>query len=393
MELKPGYKLTEVGIIPEDWRVINLGECLTNKPDYGINAPAVRYLDTLPKYIRITDISDDGYFCPDSPVSVDHPSSNQYFLETGDLVFARTGASVGKSYLYDPYDGNLVFAGFLIRIKPDSEKLLPQYLAYYVQTSPYWNWVALMSMRSGQPGINGNEYSTLPILLPPLHEQRAIADALSEIDAQIATLDDLIAKKRDLKQGAMQELLTGERRLPGYSGEWESISIGEILTYEQPSRYIVQDTEYRENGIPVLTPGKTFVLGYTDELDGIYDNLPVIIFDDFTTASKYVEFPFKVKSSAIKLLTVKDRVASLRFVFEKMQMIQFPLGDHKRYYISEYQFIEIHAPPLEEQTAIAAVLSEMDAEIEALEAELVKTHALKQGMMHELLTGNTRLLR
>ena len=196
-----------------EWEVKRLGECLLGRPDYGINAPAVPYSDRLPSYIRITDISEDGCYLPDPRVSVNDSNSENYYLHEGDLVFARTGASVGKSYLYNPSDGELVFAGFLIRVSPDNSKLISSFLAACVKTSTYWDWVRLMSMRSGQPGINGNEYAQLPLWLPPLPEQTAIATILSDMDAEIATLEARRDKSRAIKQGMMQELLTGKTRL------------------------------------------------------------------------------------------------------------------------------------------------------------------------------------
>ncbi|MBF0220510.1 MAG: type I restriction endonuclease subunit S, partial [Gammaproteobacteria bacterium] len=125
---------------------------------------------------------------------------------------------------------------------------------------------------------------------------------------------------------------------------------------------------------------------------GVYHNLPVIIFDDFTTDFKYVDFPFKVKLSAIKILKTCNAEVDLKFIFERMRLIKFPLGEHKRYYISEYQIIQLPTPKLYEQTAIATVLSDMDSEIAALEQRRNKTQAIKQAMMQELLTGKTRLV-
>ncbi|WOE79962.1 restriction endonuclease subunit S [Pseudomonas protegens] len=196
-----------------EWEVKRLGDCLLTKPDYGINAPAVAYSDALPTYIRITDINDDGYFAPLPKVSVDSPMSCDYLLEEGDVVFARTGASVGKSYRYRTDDGLLVFAGFLIRVRPNQEKLTPAFLAASVTTESYWNWVRLMSMRSGQPGINSNEYANLPLLLPNINEQTAIATILSDMDTELAALEARRDKARLIKQGMMQELLTGRIRL------------------------------------------------------------------------------------------------------------------------------------------------------------------------------------
>lgn len=197
----------------DEWEVTRLGECLLSRPDYGINAAAVPFSDKLPRYIRITDISEHGHFCSTPRVCVNAPSADQYYLREGDLVFARTGASVGKSYLYEPRDGELVFAGFLIRVRPHPKRLNSAYLAAYASTKPYWNWVHLMSMRSGQPGINGNEYAQLPLSLPPLLEQTAIAAVLTEMDAELSALETRREKTRALKQGMMQELLTGRTRL------------------------------------------------------------------------------------------------------------------------------------------------------------------------------------
>jgi type I restriction enzyme, S subunit len=196
-----------------EWDVKRLGECLLARPDYGINAAAVPFSDRLPAYIRITDISENGKFSPVPVVSVAHPYASWYYLNEGDLVFARTGASVGKSYLYDKCDGPLVFAGFLIRVCPNPSLVISAYLSYCVKTGAYWDWVRLMSMRSGQPGINGAEYAQLPLRLPTLPEQTAIAAVLSDMDDEIAALEVRRDKTRALKQGMMQELLTGNIRL------------------------------------------------------------------------------------------------------------------------------------------------------------------------------------
>ena len=140
----------------------------------------------------------------------------------------------------------------------------------------------------------------------------------------------------------------------------------------------------------MLTAGKTFILGYTNEVEGIYASHPVIIFDDFTTASQYVDFDFKAKSSAMKILSARPGV-DLRFAYERMKLIEFPLGDHKRYWISEYSKQEIEVPSQKEQTAISHVIADADRELALLELRLTKARALKQGMMQELLTGRTRL--
>jgi len=169
---------------------------------------------------------------------------------------------------------------------------------------------------------------------------------------------------------------------------WKSVRLGEVLKYEQPYKYIVKNTQYEETGIPVLTAGKTFILGFTVEEDGIYTNLPVIIFDDFTTESKYIDFPFKVKSSAMKFLKKKDNNIVLKFVFENMQLFRFPSlgGDHKRRWISEFQYFQVPLPPLTEQQKIAEILETIDETIEKTDEIIEKYKRIKQGLMQDLLT-------
>ena len=197
----------------EGWVVRKLGEVLSKNPDYGINAAAVEFDDTLPTYLRITDISEEGKYLSENKVSVDNNLSNAFYLEDDDIVFARTGASVGKTYLYNKNDGKLVFAGFLIRVKVNLEIIISKYLFYITQTKSYWSWVLANSMRSGQPGLNSNELKSFKILLPPLEEQTRIATILSDMDAEIAALETKLEKYRQVKLGMMQELLTGKIRL------------------------------------------------------------------------------------------------------------------------------------------------------------------------------------
>ena len=169
-------------------------------------------------------------------------------------------------------------------------------------------------------------------------------------------------------------------------GEWELRSLAEILNYEQPGAYIVNDTNYKKTGTPVLTANKGFILGYTDESYGVYNDLPVIIFDDFTTDKKFVNFPFKVKSSAIKLLTLKNKNRDdLKFIFECMKNIKFEEKEHKRYYISTYQNIKILVPKsTQEQKKIADCFVSIDKKIDATKRKLEQLKEHKNGLMQRL---------
>ena len=149
--------------------------------------------------------------------------------------------------------------------------------------------------------------------------------------------------------------------------------LGELLTYEQPTAYIVESTEYDDSfSIPVLTAGKSFILGYTNETEGIFNKLPVIIFDDFTTATQYVNFPFKVKSSAMKILHINTELVLPKYIYYRMQIIQFDHSTHKRYWIQQYSKLKVIIPPLPEQERIVARIEELFSQLDA-GSEMLKT--------------------
>ena len=208
-ETVPRLRFPEFEDAP-DWGEVTLGTLLDRPPDYGVNAAAVPFSEKLPTYIRITDINDDGQFAPRARVSVDIDATDEQYLEDGDIVLARTGASVGKSYRYREEDGPLVYAGFLIRVRPNPERLLSQFIAAYLSTWSYWDWVRLTSARSGQPGINATEYASIRLPLPPakrtLAEQQKIADCLGSLDDLIAAEGRKLETLRQHKQGLMQQL-------------------------------------------------------------------------------------------------------------------------------------------------------------------------------------------
>ncbi|MDD4029704.1 MAG: restriction endonuclease subunit S [Caldisericia bacterium] len=165
---------------------------------------------------------------------------------------------------------------------------------------------------------------------------------------------------------------------------WQIKKIKDLLDFEQPTKYIVESSSYTPDGkTPVLTANKSFVLGYTNETDGIYTDTPAIIFDDFTTDSKYVDFSFKVKSSAIKILKNRDEDTDLKFVYEIMKSFNFPIANHKRHYISQYQELEIVIPSKKEQKKIADILSSIDSEINKIENLINTDEKLKIGLMQD----------
>lgn len=385
-----GYKLTEVGLIPEEWEVKRLGECLASTPRYGINAAAVPYSDRLPVYIRITDISTDGRFSPEKLVSVDNTQASNYYLLDGDIVLARTGASVGKSYKYDTSDGPLVFAGFLILIRPNPTKLVSGYISSYLSTKKYWDWVGLMSMRSGQPGINGKEYSQLPLPIPSISEQREISITLFEIDYLIKNLDKIIAKKRDIQQAVMQQLLTGQRRLPGFSGEWQMKILGEVCKITTGKKDVNEGNPSGQYPFFTCARDHTYSDHYSFDCEAILvagngevGNLNYY-FGKFEAYQRtYVLYEFYANTNYIWHALKFGLAASLG-----IGKIGSSIPYIKK---SDLTNFELPLPAPEEQAAIAATISDMSAELSALEARREKARQLKQGMMQELLTGRIRL--
>ena len=389
--VRAGYKETEIGILPEDWGVKKIGEftdCTaggtpsTRIPEYwGGIIPWMSSGELHLRLVkdvegRITEIGLQNSSTKIIPV-------NCILIGLAGQGKTRGTVAINKIELCTNQSIAAVFP---------NDHFVYAYLFYNLQ-SRYEGLRSISTGDGGRGGLNLRIIRNIDVPFPKKEEQRAIATALSDVDALLSALDKLIAKKRAIKTATMQQLLTGKSRLPGFSGEWREKELRELLVYERPDKYIVQDTEYSDQGnAPVLTANKSFILGYTHEDFGILEDLPVIIFDDFTIDNKYVNFPFKVKSSAIKILKEKHENVNLHFVFERMQLIRFPLGNHKRYYIAEYQNIKLAVPEYDEQNAIASVFEDLDAEISKLETRRAKTQSIKEGMMQELLTGRTRLI-
>ena len=214
------------------------------------------------------------------------------------------------------------------------------------------------SDQSAQPGLAVNKLLKLKVLLPPISEQKKIAKLLSLLDERIATQNKIIDKLQSLIKGIRNDVFGKLRKNIGFNAV-----VGNVLDYEQPQSYIVEDTEYTNEGTPVLTANKAFVLGYTLETDGIYDKGDCIIFDDFTLDCKYVDFPFKVKSSAIKILTAKNKEL-LRYTFEFLKYLDLSTEEHKRHYIAETQNQEFILPTEQIVKTIAHIFSTLSLRME-----------------------------
>ena len=239
-----------------------------------------------------------------------------------------------------------------------SKKCNVDFLYYLIQTKK--KDLIRKSCGSTFLEISANEVRKIQVSVPSDVEQQKIAELLSLIDERIATQNKIIEDLKKLKSAIrkkMFSLLKDE-----YT---ESFEINQLLYYEQPTAYIVANDEYSTDTslTPVLTANKGFILGYTDEKFGIYQKGECIIFDDFTMDAKYVSFPFKVKSSAIKILTAKPNV-NLRFMFEYLSYWEFKSEEHKRHYISEIASLVIELPSKERQSIIASLMTSLNSKLD-----------------------------
>ena len=299
---------------------------------------------------------------------------------------ALTGATLGKTSIVNTDE--LLLQNYRVGNFYNNPNYSKNYIYYLLQSKFIQKTINKLVNEAAQPNLGKGDFDKFIVPIPPtITEQNEITTALIDADSLISNLKKLIEKKKNIKQGLMQQLLKPKKG-------WVVKKLGDFLDYEQPTNYLVSNTEYDDfNQIPVLTAGKTFVLGYTNEEHGIFKNLPVIIFDDFTTSVKYVNFPFKAKSSAMKMLIPKNKNVNLRFIYELMQQIKYIPGDHKRHWIAEYSQMEIIVPSTKkEQDDIATILYDMNNELDLLEKKLSKNNLIKNGMMQNLLTGKIRLV-
>lgn len=411
MEVKPGWKQSEVGTIPESWEVVPLGR-LVSSVEYGSSSKSKP--DGQVPVLRMGNLQGGRIMWDDLVYSDDEREIAKYSLKVGDVLFNRTNTIdlVGKTSLYDGRRP-AIFAGYLIRINVINGVLDSRFLNYILNTEfSRRHSSKVLSIAVGQANINGQKLKTYPIPLPPTKaEQEAIGDALSDADALIESLEQLLVKKRDIKQGAMQDLLTGKKRLPGFNAEWEKKKLREIgetligLTYK-PS-------EIKEDGVLVLRSSniKDGVLRFEDN-----------VFVDTDIPERIMVTPgdilICVRNGSRELIgkcaKIDERAVGMtfgafmsvfrtpfhRYVFHQFQsdVIKRQINQHLGATINQItnkslNSFEIPIPPTEmEQIAIADVLSDMDAEVAAIEIKLTKARQIKQGMMQELLTGRIRLV-
>ena len=215
-----------------EWKEYKLGDLtIDGKGSYGIAAPAVEYDANKYTYLRITDINDDGTINKNGLKSVDDKNASNYLLKPNDIVFARTGASVGRSYFYDGRDGELVYAGFLIKYSLDSTKVNPKLLKFYTHSQVYYDWIQTVDNGATRGNINAQTYASMPVLLPDRNKQDEIVSILSSLDDKI----DLLNRENATLE-AMAETLFRQWFIEEVKEDWEEGKLGEICEYAKERR-------------------------------------------------------------------------------------------------------------------------------------------------------------
>lgn len=412
--VRPGYKQTEVGEIPEDWDVVPIGLLGSFAKGQGIRKdeaasgeiPCVRYGEIYTHH-------NDHVQAFNSFISADVAKSSKR-LKKGDLLFAGSGETkeeIGKCVAF--LDDVEAYAGgdivILSPVKGDSS-----FFGYLFNAPVIARQKASKGQGDAVVHISATALSSVKIPLPPTKtEQEAIAGALSDVDALIEALEQLIAKKRRLKQGTMQELLTGRKRLPGFGGEWKEKRLGEVAIFYK-GRDLPKSALEADGKEPCIHYGELFtrysetireIISYTNTSDGTFRSVA----NDVLMPTSDVTPRGLAKASCVRIngvilggdiLVIRSDTKlilgsflSYLIRYEEKQVLQLVTGSTVFHlYGTDMKKFTFFMPPLPEQTAIAAILSDMDAEIAALERQLAKARGIKQGVMQELLTGRIRLV-
>jgi type I restriction enzyme, S subunit len=427
MNVKPGYKQTEMGVIPVDWKVSPLG---TLSQTSSGTTPARALYDRYYKngaiaWVKTLDLRNTELFATSERVTeLALKETCLRIYPVGTVLIAMYGGfqQIGRTGLLRiPAAVNQAITAIQLKGGALVSEYLLGTLNHRVE---YWRTVASSSRKD--PNISSQDIRNFPIAYPQPPEQRAIAEALSDVDALLGALDRLIAKKRDLKQAAMQQLLTGQTRLPGFHGEWEVKTLGDLFDFS--GGYSASRDQLSKEGHCYLHYGdihgatKAFVDVRAEYQDIPKLNIPLkrvsskskledgdVVFvdasEDDEGTSRHVVVVNKANIpfiSGLHTIVAKSKTKELaheyrRYCFQtpaiRQQFLFYSVGK-KVSGISKTNIpkLKLPVPSVPEQSAIAGVLEEMDAELARLEQRREKTRALKQAMMQELLTGRTRLL-
>ena len=405
VQVPKGYKQTEVGVIPEDWSVTSVEELvefeILDKPMDGnhgeLHPKKSDFVNFGIPFIMANDVV-NGKIDFNKCVYITGSQAKKLrkgFSKKGDVLLTHK-ATIGNSAVVkeDEFEYFMLTPQVTYYRVLKKDRLNNLYLKNYFDGQCFQDILKNTSGGGTRAYIGITAQLKLPIVLPSsFAEQQAIAEALSDADALIESLEQLIAKKRQIKQGAMQELLTGQRRLPGFSGEWKNISFNEALFRIKAKKYQINTSDYNDSGIyPVVDQSQIDIVGYSDNKEKLL-NAPqdgLIVFGDHTCVVKYVDFDFLVGADGTQILCANDG-GFTKFYYWLLNFDGVkPTGYNRHYKFLQDKIFQV--PDFYEQEEIANQLFAIEHEINALRRSVGKYKKIKQSMMQELLTGRIRLI-
>lgn len=424
--VKQGYKQTEIGVIPEEWKTFLFKNCFDILPNNTLSRAElnnncgtvknIHYGDILVKYNSILDCSNIEI----PYINNAKKSFSSMCLEDGDIVIADTAEdeTVGKAVEISNVDNQKIVAG--LHTIPcrviNKEDFSAGWLGYYINYDIYHHQLLPYITGTKVSAISKSAISNTVILIPPKKEQQCIANALSDVDGMISSLEKLIAKKKSVKQGAMQELLIGKKRLPGFTGEWETHKLCECTERVIVGLATSVTQYYKETGTVIfrnlnILPNKlddSDILFLDSDFANSCPNKKIKTDDVLTVHTGYVGISCIVPEKYDGAITFTTLITTTKKNILNPQYLMIHLnseigakaiealqagGGRNNLNVSDFKQYEMCFPKdIDEQKAIASILLGMDSEIESLERKLAKTRQLKQGMMQQLLTGKMRLV-
>lgn len=414
-DVPPGYKRTEVGMIPEGWGLRPLREVAEVRTGIAKNTKLVVADPIAVHYLRVANVQDGFLDLSEMKrITISKTDLNRYRVLPGDVLMNEGGDldKLGRGALWNGALDPCVHQNhvFVVRCKNSLE---PEFLAAWSSADVGRSYFLVAGKQTTNlASINKTALGGLPVAVPAKEEQRAISTALSEVDALIESLDRLIAKKRAIKQAAMQQLLTGQTRLPGFTGEWETKRLGEVAEIDPENLGSNTPADYTFSYISLEQVEEGALLGWSTEKfrtapsrarrvlrEG--DILVSTVRPNLKSHLKFGgQFLHAVCSTGFAVVRCAQDLADPGYIYAHLfgslinrQIDRIIAGsNYPAISSSDVRKLELPLPRLEEQSAIATVLSDMDAEIEALEHRRDKARQIKQGMMQQLLTGRVRLV-
>ena len=420
-DCRVGHTPAGIANIPQDWTVATISEIADVKTGpFGSSLHQRDYVDEGTPIITVEHLGERGVIHEGLPLISESDRSRlaSYRLKQGDIVFSRVG-SVDRNSLVSEKEDGWLFSGRLLRVRITDKNVCPAYLSYHFNSEPFKRRVRDVAVGQTMSSLNTQILNSVPVVLPPLREQRAIAGALSDVDESVGALEALIAKNQDIRRAAMHQLLIGKTRLPGFSEPWNVTTMGRIgsiygglsgknkddfgngvaryVTFMSIMEHVLIRSNHTEevsvepsetqnrvlrgdllfNGTSE-TPNELALGAVVDEeVDDLYLNSFCFGFRIHDAESCYPLFlAYFFRDSAGRSLVRGLSQGATRYNLSKTQFLS----------------LEMRMPSFREQREVAHILKDMDAEIVALEQRRAKTLAIKQGMMQELLAGRTRLV-